>query len=531
MHPKTLSVILLFTVFVLSSPALAQRVAPQVTVDASPTALSWGVGFSHQGARLTIAGPAGLRLTRSFKVGEALTFGLFDDKGQPLPDGAYTFELHAKRPLSAEEREIEAAGQQGGSMTPQEARQARADLESANGPFMIRKSGSFTVQGGQISGLGGQDKRVSGSRAEGKPIRNVTGADITDGGDIKAGGGLAAGSTTTFPDVGELELILGTDAERASVERFSSFLEISSLDDFNDLTIDVATGFVGIATATPATELHVVGFNETNLMLEDATSGDWYYLNQGEQGLWFSNPAALGALKLQNGAPANSLVVDPLGRVGIGTATPGGNLHIFGVGSTDVFNAVGPDPAPTGNSFNFGYSGASFGLASGFFNVRPAAGAVAPNPALYFMTGNVDRMMVDNQGFLGVHLDGTFGPGFNPAHPIHAQVSGAFLSAGGTWTNASSRALKKDVSPLSGEAAMSALQRLEPVNFTYRNEPEDPHVGFIAEDVPDIVATADRKSLAPMDIVAVLTRVVQEQQKTIETLMERVERLEGDGKP
>ena len=37
-------------------------------------------------------------------------------------------------------------------------------------------------------------------------------------------------------------------------------------------------------------------------------------------------------------------------------------------------------------------------------------------------------------------------------------------------------------------------------------------MGFIAEDVPDLVATKDRKGLSPMDIVAVLTKVLQEQQ-------------------
>jgi hypothetical protein len=36
-------------------------------------------------------------------------------------------------------------------------------------------------------------------------------------------------------------------------------------------------------------------------------------------------------------------------------------------------------------------------------------------------------------------------------------------------------------------------------------------VGFIAEDVPDLVATNDHKSLSPMDIVAVLTTVTKEQ--------------------
>ena len=47
---------------------------------------------------------------------------------------------------------------------------------------------------------------------------------------------------------------------------------------------------------------------------------------------------------------------------------------------------------------------------------------------------------------------------------------------------------------------------------------EEEYVGFIAEEVPDLVATESRESLSPMDIVAVLTRVVQEQQKTIEEL-------------
>jgi len=48
-------------------------------------------------------------------------------------------------------------------------------------------------------------------------------------------------------------------------------------------------------------------------------------------------------------------------------------------------------------------------------------------------------------------------------------------------------------------------------------------VGFIAEDVPDLVATEDRKG---MDVVAVLTKVVQDQQKTIEEFSRKVSALE-----
>jgi hypothetical protein len=41
-------------------------------------------------------------------------------------------------------------------------------------------------------------------------------------------------------------------------------------------------------------------------------------------------------------------------------------------------------------------------------------------------------------------------------------------------------------------------------------------VGFIAEDVPELIARKNRKSLSPMDIVAVLTKVVREQRRDME---------------
>lgn len=210
-------------------------------------------------------------------------------------------------------------------------------------------------------------------------------------------------------------------------------------------------------------------------------------------------------------------------RVGIGTDTPGGNLHIFGEANEDTFNAIGPNAAS--DAFNFGYSGTTFGNGSGFFNVRPSAGAVAPNPALYFATGNVDRMLIDNQGYIGVHLNGTLGGGFNPGHPIHSQTTGAHLTVGGVWTNASSRELKENIRPLGTDEAFAALLDLEPVEFNYRVQKDDLQVGFIAEDVPPLVATPDRKTLAPVEIVGVLTRVVQEQQRMIDQLTKEVQEL------
>ncbi|MGA2463993.1 MAG: hypothetical protein ABSH06_06520 [Thermodesulfobacteriota bacterium] len=51
-------------------------------------------------------------------------------------------------------------------------------------------------------------------------------------------------------------------------------------------------------------------------------------------------------------------------------------------------------------------------------------------------------------------------------------------------------------------------------------------MGFVAEDVPDLIATKDRKELSPMDIMAVLTKVVQDQQGSIKDLQGKNEMLE-----
>ena len=108
-----------------------------------------------------------------------------------------------------------------------------------------------------------------------------------------------------------------------------------------------------------------------------------------------------------------------------------------------------------------------------------------------------------------------------------ASKTGASLSAGGTWVNASSRTLKENIKDLTDQEATATLAGLTPVKYNYKVDKNEKHVGFIAEDVPSLVATKDRKGLSSMDIVAVLTKVVQDQQKTIAALTEKVNLLEG----
>jgi hypothetical protein len=89
--------------------------------------------------------------------------------------------------------------------------------------------------------------------------------------------------------------------------------------------------------------------------------------------------------------------------------------------------------------------------------------------------------------------------------------NGASCTAAGVWTNASSRDLKENIRSISTEEAVEALGSLDPVKYNYKTDQQDEYVGFIAEDVPELVASKDRKGMSSMDVVAVLTKVVQEQ--------------------
>jgi len=66
------------------------------------------------------------------------------------------------------------------------------------------------------------------------------------------------------------------------------------------------------------------------------------------------------------------------------------------------------------------------------------------------------------------------------------------------------------------------------MRYNYKVNKGDEYVGFIAEDVPELVASEDRKSLASMDFVAVLVKVVQEQKREMAARGQKIARLETD---
>lgn len=202
------------------------------------------------------------------------------------------------------------------------------------------------------------------------------------------------------------------------------------------------------------------------------------------------------------------VVVDDSGNVGIGTTNPQNALHVRSSGVQQLViegNSSWTQMGMKWSTNNFGTLGIGAGGTNNFF--------ILDQNATY-------RFGVNANGDFCLACPG----GYWASNPIDTKP-GAYLSAGGVWTNASSRALKQNISPLSTKKALRTLRKLNPVTYQSKADPQERHVGFIAEDVPALVATRDRKSLSAMDIVAVLTKVVQEQQKEIEALKTRIRDL------
>jgi hypothetical protein len=136
--------------------------------------------------------------------------------------------------------------------------------------------------------------------------------------------------------------------------------------------------------------------------------------------------------------------------------------------------------------------------------------------------GGGATVMIKGEGRLGIGV-------VDPAHSIHVG-GGAHCFGGREWRNASSISCKKDVEALSLADALAALRDLRPVTFKYVDD-DEVRAGFIAEDVPDLVAAGDRQSLSAMDFVAVLTRVVQFQQWQISELSQHLGTAARESRP
>lgn len=268
--------------------------------------------------------------------------------------------------------------------------------------------------------------------------------------------------------------------------------------------------------------------NKWTLIANDTTDGGANYF-----GIEDTTSGRL-SFRVDAGAPTNTLRVSSSGNVGIGKDLPELDLHINTGDTPGVrleqnngggFSAQTWDVA--GNEANFFIRDLTGGSKLSF-RIRPGAptssldiaangflgaGTGSPAAKLHVMLQNSD--VASNDGVLIARNDYA-----HPGTKFTLHVGGtAFVSQ--TLEIGSSRERKENIKDLDLRDAEEALAKLEPVHFNYKSTTQH-QLGFISEDVPDLVATESRKSLVPMSFIAVLTKVAQKHESRARELEKTV---------
>ena len=243
-------------------------------------------------------------------------------------------------------------------------------LELKSGRFAELRTGRFTVTGGTVefsedeyalralkaaadtmedvesveaSGQVGPDLGGGEVTAGGPGLK-----DFTDAGDIKAGGGLAAGSTTTNPGTGDLYLIgAGTDilmddpATNTNdwlFDRSTTFLEFESpANFFNAITYEAspvadviwiaANANVGFRENAPLENIHITD-PVPGVRLEDTTDSTHAMLRYNAGHMVIEGNTDQNIVEVNGTAPGASLYIENSGQVGLGTTSPVQSLHV-----------------------------------------------------------------------------------------------------------------------------------------------------------------------------------------------------------
>ncbi|HSS48374.1 MAG TPA: tail fiber domain-containing protein, partial [Thermoanaerobaculia bacterium] len=483
---------------------------PVARVNVGPTSVDWSPAVDYERLVLTVVGPQGFENRQELEAGQSPSLTLFKPNGERLADGVYRYELRLLPRTVAGTKNL-------------------TDKTVQTGGLWIR-DGAF------VTPTPGKNPVASPPSSKRPQIRNITEKDSVVSDDLVVQGTACIGpdcvngdpdATNTLKLKSRLPRILFDDPFSGFFPARDWALQGNTADpaDYfilqdvtsatipfsihggspNDTLVVASGGFdaqerrVGIGVSVPLKNLHVVNAATPTIRLEQPVSpGPARVWDVGASNTQFfvSDITASSSVpfKILAGAPSDSLVVAGDGRVGIGTASP--SLTRLDVRA----NAASQTVARFQNSSATGYSGAEYlnqaGSVISFFGVDNAASTTRLNSInsypIVILTNSTERMRITSGGNVGI---GTA----SPTHPLE-MASGAFVTTGGVWTNASSRELKRDIHSLGAEEALSALAGLDPVRFYYKADPSDEYLGFIAEDVPDLVATADRKTLSPMDL-------------------------------
>jgi len=516
-------------------PAASAEPATIALVHENRQHIEWTPVVEAESFFLAISDPLGRVRTYRFGAGKLPTLSLFDSKGVSLPDGTYTWELRAMRPLGANlERLVES-----------DRRPAHPLVQS--GYFSLVSGGLVDSDQAEPS----EGRQLSGANTSVGPTDQIVPDDfIVDG---KGCIGLGCNNNETFgPEAMRLKQsvvrlrfedtsnqagfpardwqLVANDAASGGADRFS-------LDDLtagttpmtlrggapnNSLFVD-GVGNVGLGTATPAQDLHVTSGNTPTVRLEQ-TAGTVRTWDVGANNASFfvkdvTNSSAV-PFRIGAGAATGSLEIAGTGFVGLDTASPETRLHLRSTDPTTT--SFGPSKLLVENA-------SSTNKPRELFELRNN-GSVAfifedvSVPERWAFQGFSNSFIIDNQNIGGIEYN--FGPTGNLV------ITGNLTAAN---FPSSSRTLKEDFDEIDPVAVLNRLVSMPVTEWSFRGDPE--HKRHIGPTVEDFQATfglgTHGKSLVITDVGGValasvqgLHALVEEQRRTIEKQQELIDLLE-----
>ncbi len=510
---------------------------------AGPAAVQVGDGVfavrmdGGAGVSVTVTGPEGFALSRTFAPGEAPTLNLTEGRGR-LADGLYLYDV----------RVAPAAGRQRGAEDGGEA--------ALPGGSVI--SGSFTVKGGSLvqPSRAVEPRAVTSSSqhadAPPQPDLQVISDDLSVIGAICAGDGCSP--TQTFLDE-NLVLIQNNNRIRAddnSVSagfpnndwqlRFnddiSGGLNRFAVEDLTNARIPMTilagapnnsifvngSGHLGVRTGAPAQTIHAVTGDTPGLRLEQDGSGGFAPQTwdvSGNESNFFIRDVTGGntiPFRLHPGAPSNSVdILGTSGNVGVGTGAASAALHVFRNNATAQLR-VEEATATTGsrNLLRIVNNGAStFRFDNTFDGTFWGFGSRGTGD--FFITKNTT---VGGGGFA-----------FN-------LLPNGNVTIAGTLTQLSDRNAKEEISALDPAAVLARLAELPISSWRYKGD-NATHVGPMAQDFHAAFGLGqDDTHVAPSDLAGLSLAAIQalkaevaDKDARIQALEERLARIEAAQKP
>jgi len=548
-----------------------------------PTGIIWEPQIRNEGVVVTVTGSWGVVFQWEFGAGAVPSMNLLDEKGYPLADGQYSYELRATPVVDpkvrkmlddareSEERSILVADLQETGMLPSRSLVHSGYFRVLNGKILVPSGSEEKSTLNQSTSKQSTSTQSASTSDIVKPLDQVIADDLIVTGSACVGFDCLTDGTENFGfdtiKLKENNLRIFFDDTSATAGFPANDWRItvndSSSGGGNYFSIDDATGArvpfridagapnnslyisssgkIGHKTSTPAMALHIVNGDTPGVRLDQDTSSGWtaqVWDIAGNESNFFIRDTTGGStlpFRIQPGAPTNSLNIKADGKIGIGTWSPAHDLDVL-LKTTSLVQLGNTEADATTKAARMvvrHYNNAEepvylFGAASTSTNNFVALGGGSPlgnaatqidlftAPDTTTPVGTA-RITIKSNGYVGVGTQ-------SPSYPL--QMAGGAYTNGSSWVDASSREYKENIEVLSTEEALEAIKELNPVKYAYKTDQTEKRVGFIAEEVPELISMKDRKGLSPMDVVAVLTKVVQEQQKLISVLSEKVSELE-----